>query len=48
MIKFVCDFLQVNGFLQVLRFPKKKKKTDRHDMAKILLEVALNIMTLIL
>ena len=44
MIKFVSDLRQVSGFLQVLRFPPPIK-TDCHDIAEILLKVALNIIT---
>ena len=44
VIKFVSDLQQVSGFLQVLRFPPPIK-TDRHDIAEILLKVALNIIT---
>ena len=35
------DLRQVNGFLRVLRFPPAEK-TDRHDIAEILLKGALN------
>ena len=45
VIKFVSDLRQVGGFLQVLRCPPLIK-TDRHDIAEILLEVALDIITL--
>jgi hypothetical protein len=38
--KFVCNLLQVGDFLRVLRFPPPKK-TDRHDIAEIVLNVAL-------
>jgi hypothetical protein len=41
VIKFVSDLRQVGGFLRALRFPSTNK-TDRHDMAEILLKVALN------
>ena len=41
MIKFVSDLRVVDGFLKVLRFPPRIK-TDRHDIAEILLKVALN------
>ena len=44
VIKFVSDLRQVSGFLQVLRFPPPIK-TDCHDIAEILLKVALNIIT---
>jgi hypothetical protein len=37
---------QVGGFLRVLRFPPPKKKTDSHDIAKILLKVKLNTIKL--
>ena len=42
-IKFVSDLRQVGGFLQVLRFPpvSSTNKTDRHDIAEILLKVVL-------
>ena len=45
MIKLVSDLRQVGGFLRVLRFP-----SDRDDITKILLKVALNtiIITLII
>ena len=45
VIKFGSDLRQVGGFLWVLRFPPLIK-TDRHDMAKILLNVALNTIIL--
>jgi hypothetical protein len=41
MIKFVSDLRQVGGFLWVLQF-SPPIKTDRHDIAEILLKVALN------
>ena len=41
VIKFVSDLRQVGGFLPVVRFPSPIK-TDRHDIAEILLKVALN------
>ena len=41
VIKFVGDLWQVSSFLRVLRF-SSTNKTDRHDIAKILLKVALN------
>ena len=41
MIKFVSDLLQVCGFLRPLWFPPPIK-TDCHDIAEILLKVALN------
>jgi hypothetical protein len=40
VIKFVSDWWQVGGFLQLLWFPPTNK-TDRHDIAEIL-KVALN------
>ena len=40
-IMFVSDLWQVGGFVRVLRFPPPIK-TDRHDVAEILLKVALN------
>jgi hypothetical protein len=39
LIKIVSDLRQVCGFLSVLRFPSTNK-TDRHDIAEILLKVA--------
>jgi hypothetical protein len=39
--KFVSDFRQVGGFLLVLWY----NKTDCHDIAEILLKVALNTIT---
>jgi hypothetical protein len=42
VIKFVSDLRHVGGFLQVLRF-SPINKTERHDIAEILLKVALNI-----
>jgi hypothetical protein len=47
VIKFVSDLRQVDGFLQVLRFPPPIK-TDPHDIAEILLKVVLNMITLTL
>jgi len=44
VIKFVSDLWQVSGFLWV----SSTNKTDRHDIAEILLKVALNIITLTL
>ena len=41
VIKFVSDLRRVGGFLRVLRFPPPNK-TDRHDIAEILLKVALS------
>ena len=40
VIKFVRDLRQMDGFLRVLRFPLLQN-TDRHDIAEILLKVAL-------
>ena len=45
VIKFVNDFLQVGGFLKVLTV-SSTNKTDRHDVAEILLKVALNTINL--
>jgi hypothetical protein len=45
VIKFVIELHQVGGFLRVLRFPATTK-TDRHNIAEILLKVALNTITL--
>ena len=42
VIKFVSDLRQVIGFLQV----STNNKTDRHNITKILLKVALNTITL--
>jgi len=47
VIKFVSDLWQVGGFLRILGFPPPKK-TDRHDITKILLKVALNTINLTL
>ena len=41
VIKFVSDLRQDGGFLRVLRFPPPIK-LHLHDIAKILLKVALN------
>jgi hypothetical protein len=41
VIKFVNDLRQVGGFLGSTPV-SSTNKTDRHDMAKILLKVALN------
>jgi hypothetical protein len=41
VIKFVSNLRQVGGFLLVLWFPPSHK-TDCHDLAKILLRMALN------
>ena len=44
VIKFVSNLSQVGGFLH--RTPvSSMNKTDRHDIAKILLTVALNTIT---
>ena len=40
VIKFVIDLGQVSGFLRVLFF-SSTNKTGRHDIAEILLKVAL-------
>ena len=45
VIKFVSDLRQVGCFLQVLPFPPPIK-TDHHDIAEILLKVALNTINL--
>ena len=45
MIKFVCDFRQVDGFLRVLRF-LPLNKSDRHVFTEILYKEALNYITL--
>ena len=45
MIEFVDDLRHDDGFLRVLWFTYK---TDRHDIAEILLKVALNIITIII
>jgi hypothetical protein len=41
VIKFVSELRQVGDFLRVLWFPPPMK-TDRHDIAEILLKVRLN------
>jgi hypothetical protein len=41
---YVSDLRQVGGFLRVLRFPTPIKP-GRHDIAEILLKVALNTIT---
>jgi hypothetical protein len=46
MIKFVSDLRQVGGFLRVTPV-SLANKTDRHDIIKSLLKVALNTITLI-
>jgi hypothetical protein len=43
-IKFVSDLHHVNGFLRMLRSPNTNK-TDHHDIAEILLQVVLIIIT---
>ena len=43
---FVSNFRHVVGFLQLLRFPPPMKLTSIHDIAEILLKVALNTITL--
>jgi len=45
MIKFVSNLRQVGGFLRALWYPISNK-TDRHDIAEILLTVALSTITL--
>jgi hypothetical protein len=47
VITFVSDLPQVGGVLRVLQFPPPIKLTlsYRHDIAEILLKVALNIIT---
>jgi hypothetical protein len=47
MIKFVNDLQQISGFLQILPF-SPPIKTYHHDIAEILLKVALNTITLTL
>jgi hypothetical protein len=44
VIKFVSDLRLVSGFLRILWFPPPKK-SSRHDIAEILLKVALNTIT---
>jgi hypothetical protein len=44
VIKFVTDLRDVNGFLRILRFPNTTK-IDHHDIAEILLQVVLIIIT---
>jgi hypothetical protein len=44
MIKFVSDFQQVGGFAGTPL--SSTNKTDRHDIAEILLKVALNTINL--
>jgi len=45
VIKIVSDLRQVGVFLRLLRFPPPIK-TDHHDIAEILLKVALNTIKL--
>ena len=45
VVKYVSDLRQAGGFLRILRFPPPQ--TDRHDITKILLKVALNTKTYI-
>ena len=42
MIMFASDLRQVGGFLWVLRFPPSIKLNAKHDIAEILLKVALS------
>jgi hypothetical protein len=44
VITLVSDFRQVSGFLRVLPF-LPRNITDRHDIADILLKVALNTLS---
>ena len=44
MLHFVHELQQVGGFLRVLRL-LHQNKTDRHDIAEILLDSALNTIT---
>jgi hypothetical protein len=44
MIKFVSDLQQVGGFVRVICFVPPIK-IDRHDIAEILLKMALNSIT---
>ena len=44
VIEFVSDLCHVNCFLRILRFPNTNK-TDHHDIAELLLQVALIIIT---
>ena len=44
VIKFVSDLRQVSGFHRVLRFPSNNK-TELHNIAEILMKVALNTIT---
>ena len=45
VIKFVCDFRQVGGFLRVLQF-LPPNTSDRHVITEILYKEALNYLTL--
>jgi hypothetical protein len=45
VIKFVSDLRQVGGFIQVL-LVASTNKTSRHDIAEILLKVALSTISL--
>jgi hypothetical protein len=45
VINFVCDLWQVSGFLRSTPI-FSTNKTDRHDIAEILLKVVLNAITL--
>ena len=42
MIRCVSDLRQIGGFLRILWFPPPMKLNDRHNIAEILLKVALN------
>ena len=46
VIQFVSDLRKVGGFLRVFCFTSTNT-TDRHDIAEILLKVALNTITLL-
>ena len=46
MIKLVSELRQVDSFLRLLQFPPCAKKTDRHDIARILFKVALSTVAL--
>ena len=48
VIKFVSDLRQADGFLRVLLFPSPIKLTAMHNIAEILLKVALNTIALTL
>ena len=45
VIKIVCDFRQICGFLWIPPLASSTNKTDCHDLAEILLKVALNTIT---